>query len=994
MYRKVHGQESLEGTNNFRKQHQIGTPLTASPSFTSKSNLSTFDSSSLVGSESSNYSRFSKNYSRSQHKSVTRPYQHLDIDSENVTPVKIRFENYVNRFAAHDIRSSSPACGSEPQDLQQDQPPNRTPSPSIPPRVSVSDYVDRFGGKRQTNSPAMHSKNSQDIKNARNHSSIEFSKDEQDHNKNQRIETKKYNREYQTTKKSSMEVQNIHRIRTGGSTSTATTSTNTSAMQEPKWRQQSSTPDTQKSDSRDTEISPMLSKTPPAFVSSTPNTAPVPSRNMSRRQRSKSIGQSTEEVTDNAKVSVLREKLWNREEQLQVSIPPTFKYSINNPMEAEAREQRRQRLSRSLSPDRPQYRNSQFNSRYYMAAIASHRLRRTGSHGTASEQPQQEVRQEYQDQQLPSILRSQQGINENSPAIRTSRSSDAFPAGRSGYLPSPKFQPSPFERQRVEKSFTESQTKQSPHVDSTDERENNYRSFSESPAVSTDRFGKKEESETVSKLIAKLNSINRSNPAEALAQIDSILNSESGISPGGDPAPKHNLPNAETRAHSSEDESEDDETSVSSITNPTYSGGKMVSSSSSSRQPRPNALQNFQPRNMVRTEEQKRLEKLERKNRPPPPGTINVVKDNVIKEGDSLRNRGKLDQHLQKTKHCKSSSAADIAMKIRMWDEMSSSTGKRSASSARKSFVSLNDASEEITATTSELGSLITPAQSESNEAPVQDPVISPDEETEPELLNFQCGVPKASSFRCDDPSLRFGSHEEIRGHSKAYYESPKTVDLDRHSNMRRHPWDYKEKLHKKAPQLASHTTEYWTEPKKISDQLQVRPNSSGRQRSNKLEHKNERHGSGSDSFTGNDLEMDPNDGFAPKQKDGVDENFVGFPSEFDAAWESLSPGAFDNGHKQMKTSTNAVDSIHRAKKELKNSLRPQQDRAAQIPAEKSNSNERGNRSDQEQNESEIIQGKGRNKLNLFNQNRGGSKSPGRRGIIQRFNRRKKDAQV
>lgn len=993
--------EAIEAAMTSRGQYHSSVTSSEAPSF---SNPSRFDSSSLVGSETSNYSRFSRDYSRSQHKSVTRPYQNLDMDTENVTPVKTRFEKYVNRFAVHDPRSSSPICRRESQDANEENAPQSTSNTSATPRVSVSEQIDKFGGKRHLNSPSIYNKNMQDLH--KKNCSGEYSPVHQYHNEKQQKEAKLNSTGKAKAKLLSKQHQNIYRIRTNGSTSTATTSTNTSAMQEHRWQQQTSTPDTMKSFPGDLDSSRIATKTPPAFVSSTQRSTPRSSRKMVQLQGSNSKGQTTKDIDERDKllepatVSVLKEKLWDKEETLQVSIPPSFKYSS----EADARAQRRHRLARSLSPDRPQYRNSQFNSRYYMAAIASHRLRRTGSLGGPSEQQQgREVQQDSQHQQNIEITRSSQDLNENSKAKHTASSlqwqrSENSPANRP-LCPSPQFQQSHSERQRFGQPFTSLQSKETSPVDSSVRRETNYKCANETSAMPVDRSGRNEESETVSNLIAKLNAINRSNPAEALAQIDSILKSKSSMSPSENAA-EDDIHNDNMRSNSYEDES-DDETSVSSITNPTYSSGKILSPSANlettyiagNRLPRPNAVQNFQRSHVMRNEGQK---KLERKNRPPPPGTIQV-KDNVNKETEAQNNKGKLDQHLQQTTTFKGSSAADIAMKIRMWDEMSNSTGKKSISTGRKSFASVNDESEAITATTSELGSLITSVASESNDHPQQDPVFSPDNESETDLFDFQCGITNGSKIE-----NQYDEHEERRRFSTAHKESSEIfrdkVSSSNYANKRHHPWDSHQKQQQSTPQSSSHATEYWTEKRTFQDQMQVPKNSSGTC-GNKSGYNGSIACAVSDSFMGDKFKVDPKllsfeDTFAPHANADRNENLDSFSSvEFDAAWKSLSRSAFDNEQVQVKTSKNTDKSLQLPQSNLTFSVRPKQEteQLSQISPTRCDSNEMGVRVNQDQSESQFSQEKGRSKLKFFNQQRTKSKSPGRRNIMQRFNRRKKD---
>ena len=83
----------------------------------------------------------------------------------------------------------------------------------------------------------------------------------------------------------------------------------------------------------------------------------------------------------------------------------------------------------------------------------------------------------------------------------------------------------------------------------------------------------------ISKLVAKLSAVNRQNPSQALAEIDSILKAESDSNGGGSSlersSEKHlssssNVPGRDSNEEEEEDTCTDDETTVSSITNPTY----------------------------------------------------------------------------------------------------------------------------------------------------------------------------------------------------------------------------------------------------------------------------------------------------------------------------------------------------------------------------------------------------------------------------------------
>jgi hypothetical protein len=194
-------------------------------------------------------------------------------------------------------------------------------------------------------------------------------------------------------------------------------------------------------------------------------------------------------------------------------------------------------------------------------------------------------------------------------------------------------------------------------------------------------------------LVARLNAISRSDPAKALAQIDSILKNESR-STASDP----DLPINTMEDEESDDDSSDDETSVSEITDPTYqSVNYRPDDIATLRKPaRPNALMAYikSPSQMPSIEqvktEQKKKDKEDR--RTPPPATIKV---NANKDAESREDYyNKLEGHLNKSTLDPHSPAA-IALKIRMWDELSQSKP---------------EGEDCATAVTEELGSIMTPA--------------------------------------------------------------------------------------------------------------------------------------------------------------------------------------------------------------------------------------------------------------------------------------------
>lgn len=189
----------------------------------------------------------------------------------------------------------------------------------------------------------------------------------------------------------------------------------------------------------------------------------------------------------------------------------------------------------------------------------------------------------------------------------------------------------------------------------------------EARALTSESGSSHSDQQHVSDLVAKLSAVNRANPAEALAQIDSILRQEArststepdygargGMSEGSG---KRESPNdfVDGETVPEMDEDSDDDTSVSSITNPTFQGyvkpsqnqlamdqgvrpsNLFAPSTSSFRRPRPSGLQSYIPTNLQQqqdasprhthaegTSTSKAKERREQLRQYPPPLTIKV----------------------------------------------------------------------------------------------------------------------------------------------------------------------------------------------------------------------------------------------------------------------------------------------------------------------------------------------------------------------------------
>lgn len=140
---------------------------------------------------------------------------------------------------------------------------------------------------------------------------------------------------------------------------------------------------------------------------------------------------------------------------------------------------------------------------------------------------------------------------------------------------------------------------------------------------------------SVATLLAKLTAVKRDNPDEALREIDAILKAESASS--GEPLVVANP----VLDDESLEGSEDDETSVSSITNPTFGvkpteqTKEVATSAKSAGQPRPSSLQNYSSKVAQTTklaEAKAKSKSRSRRERSPPPASINVSSTKDKKE--------------------------------------------------------------------------------------------------------------------------------------------------------------------------------------------------------------------------------------------------------------------------------------------------------------------------------------------------------------------------
>jgi len=413
-----------------------------------------------------------------------------------------------------------------------------------------------------------------------------------------------------------------------------------------------------------------------------------------------------------ATVKELKRQLWDEREKLQVAIQPSFRYS---------------RSSRSLSPSRLPYSTANkpvFKSKFYEAAVAA-RKSNTRPKLVIVHQPEH-----------AGTSQAQQGI-EHLPerAVRP-----VTEPGKHSHQLSSMNRDNEIQMQQTRQQQPENQgrpTTQPMTVEQTDS------------GIS--------ESKSVSMLVARLNAISRADPAKALTQIDSILRNESKSS--SDPDPPMRMKEIQQDKDSSSDDSSGGETSVSGITDPTYTTlksfhpveeGNLLAMRTFQR-PRPNSLPSYtNPPSATKEQCKTKPKKQEVRNRrAPPPATIKVHPSKDGGRGDS---RSKLDGHFSKP--LDPSSAAAIALKIRLWDEMSQPRV---------------EGEDGATAVTEELGSIVTPTDAAGG-SPTKTPKSS--------LLQESPSFGSCSSRDGDLSSRRRHPWDKHHPkHSRSVTSSPKVVE-------------------------------------------------------------------------------------------------------------------------------------------------------------------------------------------------------------------------
>jgi hypothetical protein len=214
--------------------------------------------------------------------------------------------------------------------------------------------------------------------------------------------------------------------------------------------------------------------------------------------------------------------------------------------------------------------------------------------------------------------------------------------------------------------------------------------------------------ESVTAIMAKIQSINRADPTAALREIDAILKAESNNSVQGEPVAVNVEPAVAEPDQEEEDDDSEAETTVSSITNPTFSGQTKRRKPKKEHPPKPRlptTIENeahTKPLKEAATDVEKRAA---RKNRSPPPDTIKVSGSRGRKSGDGLDRTQDTNLNPLLVKYEMGEEDVDdvgpadaLAEKIRRWDELS---GKGSAPETRNPDI--------MSDTTDALGSIVTP---------------------------------------------------------------------------------------------------------------------------------------------------------------------------------------------------------------------------------------------------------------------------------------------
>jgi hypothetical protein len=242
-------------------------------------------------------------------------------------------------------------------------------------------------------------------------------------------------------------------------------------------------------------------------------------------------------------------------------------------------------------------------------------------------------------------------------------------------------------------------------------------SYASTPLVSNHQ-------ENVAHLLAKLQSVNRADPTAALMEIDAILKAESGGSNVEVQVPSQAAepPAAALQeGEEGEEEDSDSETTVSSITNPTFSGqGKHRKKKGETRKVHEQTLPTTIEGEIAEHDAKQQpkdpfghhAESRRRKTRSPPPNTIQVsgTRDRGSdRRGDSRRSISPSARGLDVDSRIVNAAdkmfpstldpTAELAEKIRRWDELS---GKGSAPEVKPPEI--------MSDTTDALGSIVTPS--------------------------------------------------------------------------------------------------------------------------------------------------------------------------------------------------------------------------------------------------------------------------------------------
>ena len=419
----------------------------------------------------------------------------------------------------------------------------------------------------------------------------------------------------------------------------------------------------------------------------------------------------TIETPNASTVHELKSKLWDDEEQLQVAVKPSLQYHS------------RQTMSHSVSPGKPQpiYKHATINnqqpvfkSKFYEAAVAA---RKTKSFPLRTEPRAPLTRADLPN--VPPTISSPPQLVQPYQQMQVKQPTQLQP-------PTPTLEPQIRWKQEDSTQPVELEQNDSGTV----------------------------ESKSVSMLVARLNAVSRTDPAKALAQIDFILKNESKSSSEPDPPLVNKEIDLADHDDNSSESSSDDETSVSAITDPTYVSSRSALSPEdvnlgSYHRLRPNSLPSYNVVQPVMEElksDQKKKDKQDRRASPPTTINVNPTKNSVD------RDMNKLDLHLNKP--IDHNTAAVIALKIRMWDEMSQPR---------------QEGEDGATAVTEELGSIMTPAFS-AGEAPQK---ISSAKSSETPVL-----LPSLSASESrDSESLPRRKHPWDSHHPKHKWSTPMLVE-------------------------------------------------------------------------------------------------------------------------------------------------------------------------------------------------------------------------